>query len=328
MHHVLTVCDMFPHLSLCQLQILSLASSASKTAPSAALSSSLLESYNKVKSSDIASQGLDTPSTAKAFVEVGNAFGYYSRVARAKVASWKSRVARGLLIDGFGTSASDLRQSILQGYDGDTLSAAGLPQVADYRVEMRTSLQTLLETGITDVFNGLMRNLEKKILKRFNAALLKTMNDPPESIMNSNAATLRRESFAFEKTAEDCEVPALGLNKDQVLRDFTAKLNDAMMAFPDSPAAKIKRTKQTNKVVRKEKKPGQRSVDLGLDLVAMLRPDGFGSLQGFCGYQLGGNSLTFGVHNDADDPQVIAQFGGVRPPLLRVQPKLRVDVEM
>jgi hypothetical protein len=43
---------------------------------------------------------------------------------------------------------------------------------------------------------------------------------------------------------------------------------------------------------------------------------------------MGGNSLTFGVHNDADDPQTIAQFGGVRPPLLRVQPKLRVDVEL
>jgi hypothetical protein len=42
----------------------------------------------------------------------------------------------------------------------------------------------------------------------------------------------------------------------------------------------------------------------------------------------GGNSITFGVHNDADDPQVISQFGGVRPPLLKVQPKLRVDVEL
>jgi hypothetical protein len=100
------------------------------------------------------------------------------------------------------------------------------------------------------------------------------------------------------------------------------------MAFPDSPAARIKRTKKVNTIVNKEKKPSQRAIDFGVDLVAMLRPDGFGSLQGFAGYQLGGNSLTFGVHNDADDPQTIAQFGGVRPPLLRVQPKLRVDVEL
>lgn len=281
-----------------------------------------------MKSSNFASLGLDTPATAKAFVDVGNAFGYYTRIARAKVAAWKSRVARGLLIDDFGESATDLLQTVMDGYDGDTLAAAGLLFVVDYRVEMRASLQAFLETGITDIFSGLVQNLEKKILKRFNAALLKTMNDPAESVMNSNSATLRKETFAFEKAVENFAVPSLGLNKDKALREFTAKLNDALLAFPDSPAAKIKRTQQTKKVVSKTKKPGQRSVDLGLDLVAMLRPDGFGSLQGFCGYQLGGNSLTFGIHNDADDPQVIAQFGGVRPPLLRVQPKLRVDVEL
>jgi hypothetical protein len=216
----------------------------------------------------------------------------------------------------------------MQGYDSDTLSAAGMALVADYRIDRRASLQAFVETGITDVFNGLVQNLEKKTLKRFNAALLKTLNDSPESVMNSNAAALRRETFAFEKVVEDLVVPMLGLNKDKPLREFTTKLNDALMAFPDSPAAKIKRTQQTKRVVSKNKKPGQRSLGVGLDLVAVLRPDGFGSLQGFCGYQLAGNSLTFGIHNDADDPSVIAQFGGVRPPLLRVQPKLRVDVEM
>jgi hypothetical protein len=232
------------------------------------------------------------------------------------------------MIDDFGASASELLQGVMQGYDSDTLSAAGLALVADYRIDRRASLQTFVETAISEIFSGLLQNLEKKTLKRFNVALLKTLNDPPESVMNSNAATVRRETFAFEKAAENLAVPMLGLNKDRPLREFTAKLNDSLMAFPDSPAAKIKRTRQTKTVVSKNKKPGQRSFGFGLDLVAVLRPDGFGSLQGFCGYQIGGNSLTFGIHNDADDPSVIAQFGGVRPPLLRVQPKLRVDVEM
>ena len=30
----------------------------------------------------------------------------------------------------------------------------------------------------------------------------------------------------------------------------------------------------------------------------------------------------------ADDPGVISQFGGVRPPFMRVQPKLKLDVEL
>ena len=49
-------------------------------------------------------------------------------------------------------------------------------------------------------------------------------------------------------------------------------------------------------------------MDIGLDLVAMIRPDGFGNLQGFGGYQLGGNNIIVGVHNYADDPGVISQL--------------------
>jgi len=124
------------------------------------------------------------------------------------------------------------------------------------------------------------------------------------------------------------EVPSLSLTKVKPCRDMESKLTDEVINFVDSPAAQIKRTKKVTAVTSKEKKPGQRSVDMGLDIVATLRPDGFGSLQGFAGYNMGGNSFTFGVHNDADDPSTIAQFGGVRPPLLRIQPKLRVDVEM
>jgi hypothetical protein len=148
--------------------------------------------------------------------------------------------------------------------------------------------------------------------------------------MDANAASLRKQALIFETIADDLQVPALGLTKDKAVRDVTPKLNDALDAFPDSPAAKLKRTQSTLRVINKQRKtPGKRSFDVGVDLVAMLRPDGFGSLQGFAMYQLpGGHSLTFGVQNDADDPAVIAQFGGVRPPLLRFQPKLRFDVEL
>jgi len=78
-----------------------------------------------------------------------------------------------------------------------------------------------------------------------------------------------------------------------------------------------------------DKPPTERSVDFGLDLVAMiLRPDGFGNLQGDNNYRW--KYLFVRVHNDADEPGVIviAQFGGERPPFLRVQPKLKVDIEL
>ena len=52
--------------------------------------------------------------------------------------------------------------------------------------------------------------------------------------------------------------------------------------------------------LNKRKQPTEGSVSVALDLIAMVRPDGFGNLQGFAGYQLGPHSVTVGVLNDAD----------------------------
>lgn len=315
-------------------EILSTASTAAKSMErtGTALGAALTDANTKIQGSDLTSGGLQPPQIASAYVSIGDAHSRQSRSARAKFASWRSRAARELLVDGFGKEAELLRQKTLSTFDAETLSAAGLPTVATYRSEMRKQLQTLVDGAIKDLYSAQVTNLEKKTMKRFRAKLLRNVNnndmDEASEAIENNAVALRTATFNFETSMEDLEAPALGLSKEKAVRDMTAKLNDELMTFPDSAAAKLKRAKQVKKVVNKERKPSERAIAFGLDLVAMLRPDGFGSLQGFAGYQLEGNSLTFGVHNDADDPQVISQFGGVRPPLLRVQPKLRVDVEL
>jgi hypothetical protein len=288
----------------------------------------LSEAYTKVREGTFWSVALDPSPVASAFMTVNSAYTRASRTVRARLAAWRSRAGRGLWSDGFGRDASKLYSSILNTFDSDTIGAAGLHLVSSYRSDYRKQLQRLLSTGIREIFAAQVENLETVTVKRLRALLLKTLNDDAESIIDSNGAALRQSTFAFEAKLADFEVPALGLTKDKVVREMATKLNDEIMSFSDSPIAKIKRSKQVSKVVNKERKPSQRSFDVGLDLVAVLRPDGFGSLQGFAAYQLGGNSVTFGIHNDADDPQTIAQFGGVRPPLLRVQPKLRLDVEL
>ena len=268
------------------------------------------------------------PLVSQGLLAVETVHSKLSRTVRARLASWNTRVARGLVLEGFGSDAEALLQSVLRKFDTDTIGVATLPAVAVRRMELRLQLQRLLEQGIQQAFEGQIANLETTCTKRLDVQMLKTVGQPAEAVMDANAAAIRNEALSFETTAAGLQVPSLGLTTAQAVRDMTAKLNDQVLSFPDSPAAKIQRMGKVQKAARKDKKPGQRAIDIGLDLVAVLRPDGFGSLQGFAGYQLGGNSLTFGIHNDADDPQVIAQFGGVRPPLLRVQPKLRFDVEL
>ena len=304
------------------------AAAESAAAGEKTLAAALQEASDKVRESGAADGAIDPPHIAQAFIVVSTAYTKQARTTRAKVAAWKSRVARGLWVDGFGADAEGLRNRALGSFDSETLAAAGLPLVAPYRLEMRNQLAELVDSSIRELFGAQLANLESNTVKKLRAQLLRKLDTPVEEATTENAAAMRAASFSFDNIVEDLQVPSLGLTKEKPCRDMESKLTDELMTFPDSPQAKLKRTKKVEKVTNKEKKPGQRSIDVGLDLVAMLRPDGFGSLQGFAGYQLGGNSVTFGIHNDADDPQVISQFGGVRPPLLRIQPKLRVDVEM
>jgi hypothetical protein len=293
------------------------------------LASALQEANKRIKDSGIASVALDPPHIAHAFVAVSNAHAKQSRSARARIATWKSRAARGLWAENFGTDAETMRNRILSSFDSETLVAAGLPLVASYRLEMRTQLASLVDSSIVELFAAQVANLEKRTLKRIGSQLLKKLDvTPVEDVPSENAAAIRAAMFSFDNILSELEVPSLSLTKTKPCRDMESKLTDEVINFVDSPAAKIKRIRKVTEVTSKEKKPSERSVDMGLDLVAVLRPDGFGSLQGYAGYQMGGNSITFGVHNDADDPATISQFGGVRPPLLRIQPKLRVDVEM
>jgi hypothetical protein len=273
----------------------------------------------------------DPTPVAEAILACNDAYSRAFGMSRAKIASWKHRVSRGLLVDKFGMNADTLFQRTLDLFDRDTMAAAGLPAAGEQRLVIRQRLQQRMEKTLKDLFDVQMGILEKSTLKKFNHSLLKKMGKDgldTTKFFEDNATALRTSLFAFETSAALLEIPSLSLTKSNAVRDVTGKLNNALMTFPDSPAAKIKAMKKVEQTVSKKKKPSEGSIDLALDVVAMIRPDGFGNLQGFAGYQLGPHSVTVGVHNDADDPQVIAQFGGVRPPFIRVQPKLKLDVEL
>ncbi|KAL9188711.1 hypothetical protein ACHAXT_007089 [Thalassiosira profunda] len=272
----------------------------------------------------------DPTPVAEAILACTDAYSRASRSCRAKIASWKHRVSRNLLVPKFGTLADDLLERTLDLFDRDTMAAAGLPRAGEQRLLIRKKLQDRTNGILKRLFDEQMGVLEKTTLKRFQGALLRKMDKDADAaqFFDANAEALRAAAFAFDAKASSLEVPALSLTKAKAVQEMNGKLNNALTTFPDSPAAKIKSMKNVEKAASKKKDPTEGSVDIALDVVAMIRPDGFGNLQGFAGYQLGPHSVTVGVHNDADDPGVISQFGGVRPPFLRVQPKLKLDVEL
>jgi hypothetical protein len=299
-----------------------------KMSTSSNISSTIADVYTRISS--VSSEA--PPTATAALLACDDSFARHQRAARAKLTSWKSRTGRDLTVDNFGTAASQLLKRTMESFDRDTIAAAGIAgSVASYRLQVRAKLQARIESTIRELFKIQVEILEKNTLKKFSATLLRKHGkgtEGTEQFYNDNAAAVRSAAFAFDQAVEELEVPSLALTKSKVSQEMSNKLNTALLTFPDSPAARLKDMKQVQAVVSKKKQPAQRNVDIGLDLVAMIRPDGFGNLQGFGGYQLGGNNIIVGIHNDADEPGVIAQFGGKRPPFLRVQPKLKVDIEL
>jgi len=306
-------------------KVLSSAKSAAKS--SETLPTAFSDMYQRITS--VADDADPTP-VAEAILACNDAYSRASRTSRAKIASWKHRVSRNLLVPRYGAGADALLRRTLDLFDRDTMAAAGLPRAGEQRLVIRKKLQERTEGILKRLYDDQMALLEKNTLKKFQRTLLGRMGKDadPSQFYESNAEALQTAAFAFESSASSLEVPSISLSKSKAVQEMEGKLNNALMTFPDSPAAKIKSLQRVQKTVSKKKQPTEGSIDVALDLVAMIRPDGFGNLQGFAGYQLGPHSVTVGVHNDADDPGVISQFGGVRPPFLRVQPKLKLDVEL
>lgn len=301
--------------------------SAAQVPLEANIQATIADIYTHLSSASEAS-----PSATASVLACDDSYAKQHKAARAKIAAWKARTSRGLSVDNFGTAASQLLKRTMELFDRDTISAAGIPgHVASYRMEVREKLQKRVESAIRELFQVQVENLEKLTLKRFNALLLRKHGKDQEgtdNFYNDNAAAVRSAAFSFNTAMDELEVPSLSLTKAKASQEIANKLNTALLTFSDSPQARLKDIKKISGTVSKQRKPKERSVDFSLDFVAMIRPDGFGNFQGFGGYQFGGNQIIVGVHNDADSPDVISQFGGKRPPFLRVQPKLKVDIEL
>lgn len=313
--------------------VMSAATAAGARSPLTESSQNIITAISQVYSST--STTSTSPSTSESILLCDDSYAYHTRSIQAKLSAWKRRIDRSLLVEQFGSQATQLLTKTMEGYDKATLSASGSDGIAaTYRLEMRDQLKVRLEKEIRELFQMQIATLEKTTLKKLNAKLLSQWNikdtseGSAEQQLQDNAAAVRAASFAFDTAMDDLEIPLLSLTKTSFVQSMDTKLNDALVSFPDSVPAQLKDMKQVQTMASRNKKPTQRSMDVGLALVAMIRPDGFGNLQGFAGYSMGANSLTVGVHNDADAPETISQFGGSRPPFLRVQPKLNLDVEL
>ena len=250
---------------------------------------------------------------------------YTAGVAQADVAisQWQARVASGRTVGNFAERVALLLSAAKTDFNKKVV--AGATQLAVRERGQRMSMltghilaaarrlfrqqQLIIEFAVTNDF----RNALTKLVAREDLTAAEQKEQEQQA--------LRRAIFDYKAMAAKLEDSALGLVvDDERLSDVTAALEEIMREFPESPAAKLEEVRKVERQARrqssgsggggdgKRRKGLAKALGVSLSLVGMLRPPGYGNLQGFIGYAtslLGlPLDLLLGVQNDGDSPEV------------------------
>ena len=245
-------------------------------------------------------------------------------VAERAMDQFRSRINQGRLVARFGSRAAELLQKVQQAFLEKTAGALVVYDRMDrYRQlsqYMRIALNGLYLKQLEIASGEAAVTLKKELLRQMGA---RGDDLPTEDIQQA----VRNQVFRFQVVCGELEgassrdgaagsaLEQLGFDSTSAVQELTATLQAVAKEFPESSAAKILALNRLDQRVRRpmrgkgKAKRGKRALQIGLNLVGMLRPPGYGNLQGFVGY----NALSFlgvpldlllGVQNDGDAPEV------------------------
>ena len=256
--------------------------------------------------------------------------------AQAAFGRWRRDVDDGRLAPrGWATECADLVRDLLQRYSDETVGYWTYPG----RSARRSALETFLVDEVKRCHLKQLETASSRRLRRLRASLERTAAHHPNGDLDPNdAAKLVADAeTAFDLDAARCEVPPLGL----LATDQRAAFRDAAQRlatnFAETPAAQLlatkaeqrrarAATKRADQTVSKQRPRKPPSLSYALQLVGMLRPRGYGNLQGFCNYAIGPHSILFGYSDDRDVAGDMSVSDDI--PLLRFQPKLTLDLDL
>ena len=256
--------------------------------------------------------------------------------ARGMLDNWRAVVDAGGAVSDYGGKAGALLVDTLDAYDKAT---QGVPTF-EARLERREELQRFVEGEVRRLHAEQLLEARLKAVKSMRAELLKQLKKS-EEVADEKAAEIQRQvEFSFDAAARKLEVPALGLDSSALRAQLSDALAKEAMDVGETPAAKVIALNNAQRSAMKESsrgRSGKRGIAPSLQLVSMLRSNGYGNLQAFLSHAgiglpalpiLGSIPVSFvsGFANDRDDPQ--ATDGGRSPPEFTFQPKLTVDIDL
>lgn len=227
------------------------------------------------------------------------------------MAQMQSRISGGKLLAKFPDRIKTLLSTSLLDFNSRIGSSASM-------IRERTEKAKLIRDSVlgsaSRLFDQQMFLVELQQLQKLKKQLEKLYQSTDEVSKGDLQALARRALFEFKTAASELEESSIGLKvPDAKLTDYSSKVDLITKEFVDSPDAKLIELKKLEKKTRNEnskKKSGGigQMFGVGLSIVGMLRPHGYGNLQGFLSYATSiiGLPIDFllGVQNDGDSLEV------------------------
>ena len=217
---------------------------------------------------------------------------------------WTMRVNEGKVVGKFGDRIEQLIASTQKSFYSETRGSLLVRERASRAEQLSTAIlstaSTLFKQQLTILQNDASESLKKSLIK-----LVRTHNEiPPEEEQQA----MRTAYGEFEIDAGEIEAKALGLDGAEAKEETRSHLKSVLEEFAESPGAKLEAVRKFDNKSKQSQRKKERGVNIGHNLVGMLRPPGNGGLQGFIGYSTGlfglPLDLLLGVHNDGDSPEV------------------------
>jgi hypothetical protein len=240
--------------------------------------------------------------------------------AEVIINQWQSRVANGNIVGKFSERVNSLLKSLKTDFNKRTAGSLMLREKNDRLKKIINYVRTIA----TSIFRQQLSILETRTINKFRKTLIQIAASSPPSEKDKaedpslnrgkEQQALRDAVFDFKASVADLESEELGFSSAETILLLTESLETILKEFPESAAYKLEEIKKLIKETKKPKpkKKKSRAFNIALNLVGMLRPPGFGNLQGFIGYatkiytkyQDIPLDLMLGFQNDGDSPEV------------------------
>lgn len=284
-----------------------------------------------------------SPSQREALFRVEEAFSLGLAELDRALLRWQRRVSSGRVVGRFSESVSQVGNVCLDVFRLSTAGSGRSGEGGRERVDRLRLLQEHLQTGVARLVRQQESLLESEVTKDLRESLVELWERDEEEVevevedvkrKEEIQQLLRKSVFQFQAKAAE-----LGEVSESRLSEIRESLSELVNEFPESSSAKLAEVRRLDKQAKRGsggKGKGKKRFtglpklsNLGLSLVGMLRPPGYGNLQGFVGYAtslLGlPLELLLGVHNDGDSPEIMGDDREY--PVLRLQPKVNFDID-